>query len=97
MTDYAKLAQLLFPHVTQTPQQLMEAQFPPRQLKDGAQVTRFAPSPTVDMHVVNLRTALYTWLIARRIHGTFILRIEDTDQGITIDEGATRDGAEEGA
>ena len=45
MTDYAKLAQLLFPHVTQTPQQLMEAQFPPRQLKDGAQVTRFAPAP----------------------------------------------------
>ncbi len=42
--------------------------------------TRFAPSPTGYMHVGNLRTALYTWLIARRNGGTFILRIEDTDQ-----------------
>ena len=43
--------------------------------------TRFAPSPTGYMHVGNLRTALYTWLIARHAGGTFILRIEDTDQG----------------
>ena len=43
--------------------------------------TRFAPSPTGYMHVGNLRTALYTWLIARHADGTFILRIEDTDQG----------------
>ncbi len=42
--------------------------------------TRFAPSPTGYMHVGNLRTALYTWLIARHAGGTFILRIEDTDQ-----------------
>ncbi|MBQ9044760.1 MAG: glutamate--tRNA ligase [Oscillospiraceae bacterium] len=42
--------------------------------------TRFAPSPTGYMHVGNLRTALYTYLIARRNHGKFILRIEDTDQ-----------------
>ncbi|MBO4854530.1 MAG: glutamate--tRNA ligase [Oscillospiraceae bacterium] len=42
--------------------------------------TRFAPSPTGYMHVGNLRTALYTWLIARGNDGTFILRIEDTDQ-----------------
>ena len=47
--------------------------------------TRFAPSPTGYMHVGNLRTALYTWLIARRNHGTFILRIEDTDQGRLVD------------
>ena len=42
--------------------------------------TRFAPSPTGYMHVGNLRTALYTYLIARHAGGTFILRIEDTDQ-----------------
>ena len=42
--------------------------------------TRFAPSPTGYMHVGNLRTALYTWLIARHNKGKFILRIEDTDQ-----------------
>ena len=49
--------------------------------------TRFAPSPTGYMHVGNLRTALYTWLIARRYGGTFILRIEDTDQSRLV-EGA---------
>ena len=42
--------------------------------------TRFAPSPTGRMHVGNLRTALYEYLIARHEHGTFVLRIEDTDQ-----------------
>ncbi len=42
--------------------------------------TRFAPSPTGYMHIGNLRTALYAYLTARRHDGTFILRIEDTDQ-----------------
>ncbi len=42
--------------------------------------TRFAPSPTGYMHVGNLRTALYAYLLARKHGGTFILRIEDTDQ-----------------
>ena len=42
--------------------------------------TRFAPSPTGYMHLGNLRTALYTYLYARRMGGKFILRIEDTDQ-----------------
>ena len=50
--------------------------------------TRFAPSPTGYMHVGNLRTALYTWLIARHAGGKFILRIEDTDQERLV-EGAT--------
>ncbi|MCF0145117.1 MAG: glutamate--tRNA ligase [Eubacterium sp.] len=42
--------------------------------------TRFAPSPTGRMHVGNLRTALYSYLIAKHVDGTFMLRIEDTDQ-----------------
>jgi len=41
--------------------------------------TRFAPSPTGDLHVGSARTALYCWLYARHYNGTFILRIEDTD------------------
>lgn len=49
--------------------------------------TRFAPSPTGYMHVGNLRTALYTWLIARHNEGKFLLRIEDTDQARQV-EGA---------
>jgi glutamyl-tRNA synthetase len=42
--------------------------------------TRFAPSPTGYMHIGNLRSALYTYLIAKKYNGKFILRIEDTDQ-----------------
>ena len=58
----------------------MEAKIP-----HGRVRTRFAPSPTGYMHVGNLRTALYTWLIARSHGGDFILRIEDTDQGRYVD------------
>ena len=41
--------------------------------------TRFAPSPTGYIHIGNLRTALFNWMIARKTGGTFILRIDDTD------------------
>ena len=61
----------------------MEARIP-----RGGVRTRFAPSPTGYMHVGNLRTALYTYLIARHNGGTFILRIEDTDQGRLVADAA---------
>lgn len=61
----------------------MEAAIPKGLLR-----TRFAPSPTGYMHVGNLRTALYAFLLARSKGGTFILRIEDTDQERYV-EGAT--------
>ena len=51
-------------------------------------VTRFAPSPTGYMHIGNLRTALYSYLISKHNDGTFILRIEDTDRERLV-EGAT--------
>ena len=60
----------------------MEARIPKNEVR-----TRFAPSPTGYMHVGNLRTALYTYLIARHSNGKFLLRIEDTDQGRLV-EGA---------
>ena len=60
----------------------MEARIPHGEVR-----TRFAPSPTGYMHVGNLRTALYTYLIARHEGGKFLLRIEDTDQGRLV-EGA---------
>ena len=60
----------------------MEARIPRGEVR-----TRFAPSPTGYMHVGNLRTALYTYLIARHNGGKFILRIEDTDQSRYV-EGA---------
>ena len=61
----------------------LEARIPKGEVR-----TRFAPSPTGYMHVGNMRTALYTWLIARKAGGKFLLRIEDTDQGRLV-EGAT--------
>ncbi|MFN5899060.1 MAG: glutamate--tRNA ligase [Planctomyces sp.] len=48
--------------------------------------TRFAPSPTGYMHIGGMRTALFNWLWARRNRGTFILRIDDTDQQRNMDE-----------
>lgn len=51
--------------------------------------TRFAPSPTGYMHIGNLRTAIFEYLIAKKDNGSFILRIEDTDQSRKV-EGATK-------
>jgi nondiscriminating glutamyl-tRNA synthetase len=48
-------------------------------MTDPATVTRFAPSPTGDLHLGNARTALFNELLARRARGRFVLRIEDTD------------------
>ena len=59
----------------------MESRIPHGQVR-----TRFAPSPTGYMHVGNLRTALYTYLIARHAGGRFILRIEDTDQKRKVED-----------
>lgn len=59
----------------------MEARIP-----QGRVRTRFAPSPTGYMHVGNLRTALYTYFIARHAEGDFILRIEDTDQARKVED-----------
>ena len=53
----------------------LEARIPKGEVR-----TRFAPSPTGYMHVGNLRTALYAYLKAKSCGGTFVLRIEDTDQ-----------------
>ena len=77
--DYQVLADLLFPNVTKTREEL-EAEYPARSLPEGAKVTRFAPSPTGYMHVGNLRTALFAYLVAKSNNGRFLLRIEDTDQ-----------------
>lgn len=61
--------------------QEMEARIPKGRVR-----TRFAPSPTGYMHVGNLRTALYTYFIARHYDGDFILRIEDTDQTRKVED-----------
>ncbi|MBR6352115.1 MAG: glutamate--tRNA ligase [Firmicutes bacterium] len=78
--DYQKLAELCFPEVTQTPEDL-EKIYPPRQLPEGARVTRMAPSPTGFIHLGNLFGALTDERIAHRSEGGIcLLRIEDTDE-----------------
>ncbi len=88
MNDNLKLAQLLFGDITATPEDL-EERFPQRQLKEGARVTRFAPSPTGYLHMGGLFGALVDVLTAKASDGVAYLRIEDTDKKREIDDGVS--------
>ena len=76
--DYQKLAELLFPHITKTPEEY-EAMYPQRNLPEGAKVTRLGPSPTGFIHLGNLYGAFVDERLAHQSGGKFFLRIEDTD------------------
>ena len=76
--DFKKLADLLFPSVTLTPED-MEKKYPKRNLPDGAKVTRFAPSPTGFIHLGGIYGAMIDERLAHQSGGVFYLRIEDTD------------------
>ena len=76
--NYQKLADLLFPQVTETPEEC-EARFPARNLPEGAKVTRFAPSPTGFVHFGGLFPVMVGERLAHQSGGVFYLRIEDTD------------------
>ena len=84
--DYQALAQLLFPHLTATPEEVI-ARYPARQLPEGARVTRMAPSPTGFMHLGNLYGALVDERLAHQSGGVFYLRIEDTDKKREVEGG----------
>ena len=88
MTNNEKLAQLLFPHITKTPDDL-EAMYPPRSLPEGARVTRFAPSPTGYLHMGGFFGALVDILTAQSTGGVSFLRVEDTDKKREIDDGVS--------
>ena len=87
MIDNKKLAELLFPDINKTPEDL-EKLYPPRDLAKNAMVTRIAPSPTGFIHIGNLFGALVDERLAHQSEGIFYLRIEDTDQKRKV-EGAT--------
>ena len=76
--DYQALADLLFPDVHETPEDV-EQRFPPRQLPEGAVVTRMAPSPTGFVHLGNLVQGLTSERMAHQSGGVLFLRVEDTD------------------
>ncbi len=72
------LADLIFPQITKKVEDL-EKEFPNRNLKEGAEVTRFAPSPTGFLHTGSLFTSLVAYKVAKQSGGVFYTRLEDTD------------------
>lgn len=86
MTDNEKLAELLYPDVRLTIDDL-EKKYPKRNLDEKAEVCRFAPSPTGRMHMGNLFASFVPERFAHQSNGIFILRIEDTDDKRAIDDG----------
>lgn len=88
MTNNEKLAQLLFPDITKTPEDY-EAIYPPRNLPEGARVTRFAPSPTGYLHMGGFFGALVDILTAQVSGGVSFLRIEDTDKKREVEDGVS--------
>ena len=86
MTDNEKLAELLYPDVRLTIDDL-EKKYPKRNLDEKAEVCRFAPSPTGRMHMGNLFASFVPERFAHHSNGIFILRIEDTDDKRAIDDG----------
>ena len=76
--DCKKLAELLFPEHLESPE-YYETIYPPRDLPEGAKVTRLGPSPTGFIHLGNLYGAFVDERLAHQSEGVFFLRIEDTD------------------
>ena len=76
--DYNFLAELLYPNVKETPDDI-EAKYPPRNLPEGAVVSRHAPSPTGFVHLGNIVQSLISERMAHQSGGVMFLRIEDTD------------------
>ena len=85
MDNYNKeLAQLLFPNIDKKPEYYEEL-YPQRNLKEGARVTRFAPSPTGFLHFGNLFTCMIAYKTAKSTDGVFYVRVEDTDAKRKVD------------
>lgn len=83
--DYKELADLIFPNAKEI--SYYEEKYPRRNLKEGAIVTRFAPSPTGTMHMGGLYQSLIAKKLASQTEGVFFLRIEDTDQKREVENG----------
>lgn len=81
-----ELADLIFPNIDKTIE-YYENKYPERDLKEGAVVSRFAPSPTGFVHMGSLLTAFIAAKVPRETEGVFYLRIEDTDQKRSVENG----------
>lgn len=80
------LAELLFPNIDKEPD-YYESKYPERNLKEGAMVTRFGPSPTGFVHMGSLFGSFCDSVFAKQSNGIFYLRIEDTDQKRSVENG----------
>ena len=78
------LANLIFPNIKKTVEDI-EKMYPKRILKEGEEVTRFAPSPTGFMHIGNFMMALIDYMIVKNNGGVFYLRNEDTDKAREVE------------
>ena len=78
MITNKQLADLIFPNITETIDDL-EKRYPPRNLPEGAEVTRFAPSPTGFLHTGSLFTSMICRKVSSQTGGVFFIRLEDTD------------------
>ena len=85
--DYKDLANVIFPEAKDIT--YYEEKYPERNLKEGAIVTRFAPSPTGFVHIGGLYQSLIARKLANQTEGVFLLRIEDTDQKREVENGIT--------
>ncbi len=85
--DYKDLANAIFPEAKDIT--YYEEKYPERNLKEGAIVTRFAPSPTGFVHIGGLYQSLIARKLANQTEGVFLLRIEDTDQKREVENGIT--------
>ena len=85
--DYKDLANLIFPDVKEI--SYYEEKYPERNLKEGAIVTRFAPSPTGFVHIGGLYQSVIARKLATQTDGVFFLRVEDTDQKREVENGIT--------
>lgn len=86
MNENERMAELLLPDITKTPD-YYENLYKPRELKEGARVTRIAPSPTGYLHLGTLFTALVNRITATSTGGIFYTRIEDTDKKREVEGG----------
>ena len=87
MSIYKQLAEAMFPDVTKTPAEYEDI-YPIRQLKDGARVTRIAPSPTGYLHLGTFFTSMVNRMTADATGGVFYFRLEDTDKKREVEGGA---------
>lgn len=85
--DYKDLANIIFPEAKDI--SYYEEKYPRRNLKEGAIVSRFAPSPTGFVHIGGLYQSLIAKKLASQTEGVFFLRIEDTDQKREVENGVT--------